>query len=414
MDVDLSVPLLLDGATATNLFSNSVPDNICIPKWITEHPDALQNLQQKFLSAGSKVLYAPTFGANSSALSKFGLEDQMESMNRTLVSLTKQVANDKTWVGGVLSPTGLELEPFGESTFTEVMRVFRDQAKVLLESDVDFFVVETMVSIAEARAAAIALRKLNKPVMITMTVDEEGNTLDGGKAVNALIILQELGIAAFGLNGSYGPAAMKDVFIQMAEYAKIPLVAKPSAVSFDEPTQSLTPISPDEMAQQMKQLIIAGASLVGGCCQTTPEHIKALGNVLTITPPPSIFNLDRPIEKEDEIILADSKQHYHLYSDQMDCSEPICCSADMCDDFLRLEEERYDVIVIQLDTVEEAREFSENAHFSTLPICFLTHDELTLRLALMLYTGKALIDSRSSIEEDTLKYIAQKYGAIIY
>ncbi|WP_077532842.1 homocysteine S-methyltransferase family protein [Massiliimalia massiliensis] len=414
MDVDLSVPLLLDGATATNLCSSQIPETLCVPKWLAEHPDQVIALQREFISAGSNVLYAPTFGANAGSLSSYGLEHETEVLNRRLVRLCKEAAGEKALVAGVLSPTGLELEPFGEASYTEVMDLFREQASILIEEGVDLLVVETMVSIPEARAAAIALRKFGKPIIITMTVDEEGNTLDGGKAVNALIILQELGISAFGLNCSCGPAAMADVFRQMREYAKVPLVAKPAAVSFEEETGSLLPISPEEMAEQMKVLIQTGASLVGGCCGTTPEHLKRIGELLHICPPAVIFDADRAIEKEDELILADSKEHYHLYCDQIECSEPLYCSPDMCDDFLRLEEERIDVIVVEIETVEEARDFSQNAHFSTLPVSLLSHNEIALRLALLLYTGKALVDSRSSIEEETLSHIAQKYGAIIY
>ncbi|WP_195543135.1 homocysteine S-methyltransferase family protein [Massiliimalia timonensis] len=415
MDVDLSVPLLLDGATATNLFSDKIPEGTCIPKWITEHPQKLISLQREFLSAGCGLLYAPTFGASRNNLAQHGLEDEFETLNRTLVELSKQASAGKVPVAGVLSPTGLEVEPFGESSYTEVMDAFREQASILAEAGVDLFVAETMVSIPEARAAAIALRKFKKPVVITMTIDEEGNTLDGGKAVNALIILQELGIAAFGLNCSCGPAAMLEVLQQMTEYAKVPLVAKPSASSYDEDRHTLIPgLPPEQMAEQMKALIQAGASLVGGCCGTTPEHLRKIGAMLQQYPPAVIFDSTRPIEKEDEIILADSTEHYHLYSDQIECSAPLLCSPDMCDDFLRLEEERIDVIVVEIDNVDEARDFGANAHLSSLPISVYSHDEIALRLALLLYTGKALVDSRSSIEEETLKKIANKYGAIIY
>lgn len=409
MDVDLSVPILLDGATATNLFENLVPQDVCVEQWILEHPQKLIDLQKQYAAIGSQILYAPTFGASTPRLEKFGLADEMERINRELVALTRSVA-DNVLVAGVLSPTGLTLEPFGETSFTEMIHVYREQAAVLVEAGVDLLVVETLTSIGEARAAAIALAKFDLPKIITLTVDKDGETPYGGTAVNALIILQELGISAFGLNCSCGPELMAEVLESLKPYAKIPLVAKPSACRYDEDTERLLPITPIEMAVQMKRLLAAGATIVGGCCGTTPDHLEAIRDAME----EHEFTPFVPAEGEGDITLADIRQIYNLYCDQIECTEPLACSVDMTDELLELEGESVDVIVVEINTIDDAKDWALNAHMANLPVCFYSHDEISLRLALLLYNGRAMIDSRSSLEEEKLQKIAEKYGAVIY
>lgn len=412
MDVDLSAPLLLDGAVATNLFQTSfAPKNICQERWILEHPQMLLELQKAFRAAGSQVLYTPTFGASYSRLAQFGLEQEVTEFNQKLTALTRQAA-DGAWVAGAMSATGLELEPYGDTSFTEMMEVYRQQAQVLSDSGVDLFVVESLTSISEARAAALALKKFHKPVMITLTVDEDGETPLGGTALNALVILQELGISAFGLNCSYGTQNIAEIVEQMKPYAKIPIIAKPCAYRYDDDRELLVSLSPEEMAQQMKQVLDAGASYIGGCCGTTPEHIREMKKMLNSYQPAAPKpDLD---DQLGDIILADTRQLYNLYCENIEFSEPLTCSVDMTDELLELEEENYDVILVNIDSVDDARDFAQNAHIAKLPVCFSSHDESALRLALLLYHGRAMIDCDSSIDPEELKRIAKKYGAVIY
>jgi methionine synthase I (cobalamin-dependent) len=414
MDVDLSAPLLLDGALETNLFGDRAPESVCVERWILEHPEPFLKLVTEFKQMGSKVIHTPTAGASRPRLACFGLEREVKEYNRKLVELTRRAAGDLL-ISGRLSSTGLTLEPFGETSFTEMIEIFREQAAALVEAGVDFLTVEEVASISEARAAAIALKKFHKPVMITMDVDEDGDTVHGGSAVNALVILQELGIAAFGLNCCKGANKMSETIAQMRPYAKIPLIAKPSAYSFEEDTGELTELTPIEMAVEMKELLSAGARIVGGCCKTTPKHIEAIavaiGEFLEEQEEPSP---EEPEETTGDIILADTRQIYKLYCDQIEFSEPLSCTVDMTDELLQLEEESIDVILVEIDTVDDARDFALNAHMAKLPVCFLSHDEIALRLALLLYNGIAMVDSSSSIEPERLEKIAGKYGAVIY
>ncbi len=414
MDVDLSAPLLLDGALETNLFGDRAPESVCVEQWILEHPEPFLKLVTEFRQMGSKVVHTPTAGASRPRLARFGLEEQVKEYNRKLVELTRK-ASGELLVAGRLSSTGLTLEPFGDTSFTEMIEIFREQASALVEAGIDLLSVEEISSISEARAAAIALKKFHKPVMITMDVDENGETIYGGSAVNALVILQELGIAAFGLNCCKGANKMRETIEQMKPYAKIPLIAKPSAYYFEEETEKLVELTPIELAVEMKELLSSGAQIVGGCCKTTPRHIEAIAVAIEeYKEEQEVPFSNEPEEIIGDIILADTQQIYKLYCDQIEFSEPLTCTVDMTDELLQLEEESIDVILVQIDTAEDARDFALNAHMAKLPVCFLSHDELALGLALLLYNGIAMVDSSSSIEPERLEKIARKYGAVIY
>lgn len=410
MDVDLSVPLLLDGDLKENLFvEGDFTADICLEKWILDHPDSFQNLVRKWVQAGCQVIQTPTAGASAPRLAKFDLEDCVEEYNRELVRLTKQAAGDAL-VAGRISFTGLSLEPFGETSFTEMVGMFREQGAVLADAGVDFFTVEKMESISEARAAAIALRKFKKPVFLMMNVDENGETIHGGSAVNALVILQELGISAFGISGTFGAGQMKELISRMKPYAKVPLIVKPDAYAMED--EIAVPLSPEEMAAEVKEALEAGAIMAGGCCGTTESHLQAIADVIK----GHNGELKEPVSEETtgDLILADTKQIYELYCDQIEFSEPLVCTVDMTDELLHLEEEPIDVISVMVDTADDAKDFAMNAHMANLPICFSAHDEVTLGVALMLYNGIAMVDSSSGIDEEQLKKVAKKYGAVIY
>lgn len=410
MDVDLSAPTLLDGAIHSNIFCDSAVDDGSPEKYLMENLKRLIDMQSEYAAIGSKILYAPTRGASRPLLEKYGLEDELEEINASLVKITKSVAKSDVAVAGVLGPTGLILEPFGETSFSEMIHIYREQASVLVNAGVDVLVIESMVSIAEARAAALAVRKMPVCVMLTMSLDENGETPYGGTGMSALVVLQELGISAFGLDSACGARLMIEDIESLVPYAKIPLIAKPSAFKFDDNGNKIGLYSPEEFAVEMKSLLEAGATIVGGSDGTTTNHLRAIKKVID----EHTFREKSEILASGDINLADIRHVYNLYCDQIECTNSIETSVDMADTFLELESESYDVIVVEINSIDEAEEFAKNAHFSTLPICFYSHDEEALRLALLLYNGRAMIDARSSIDKHELNKIAKKYGAVIY
>ncbi|MBO5791862.1 MAG: homocysteine S-methyltransferase family protein [Lentisphaeria bacterium] len=275
--------LRLDGATGTELAKQGMPPGVCPEKWVTENPEALYAVQRAYVNAGSNIVYAPTFGANPFKLAEFGLEKRCREINAALVKISRTAVDGKAMVFGDMAPTGNLVEPFGELPFEECVSAYKEQVQGLLDGGVDGFVIETMLDLQECRAALLAVRDLapEHPVMVTMTFDESGKSLTGCDPVSALICLQALGADAFGCNCSVGPEAMGRVISRMKPYARIPLIAKPNAgLPHLQGDKTVFDLGPEAFAAAAAGLIAAGASIVGGCCGTTPEHIGALDKLL--------------------------------------------------------------------------------------------------------------------------------------
>ena len=226
---EFPLPMLLDGSTGTSLMRCGMPNGACPESWVLEHPDAIQKIQRGYVDAGSDALYTPTFGANSPTLKRNHL-DGADRINRELAELTVGRAR---LTGGDMSPTGLFIEPFGDATFDEVAGIYAEQASALDASGVDFFIVETNISLQEVRAAVTGIKQVSsKPVFVTMTVDDNGRTLSGDRLDCCLVALAELGISAFGTNCSQGPDKMLELLrglTQLSVSLGIPLIAKPNA-----------------------------------------------------------------------------------------------------------------------------------------------------------------------------------------
>ncbi|MCM1253055.1 MAG: homocysteine S-methyltransferase family protein [Clostridium sp.] len=280
-------PVFLDGATGSNLLKRGMPAGVCPEKWILEHRNVLIGLQREFIEAGSNILYAPTFSANRIKLKEYHLENRIEQMNHELVSLCKEAAGKDAYVAGDITMTGEQLAPIGRMDFEELITIYKEQIGYLVKAGVDLLVVETMMSLQETRAALIAAAEVcDLPVMATMTFEADGRTLYGTDAVTAAVVLESLGAAAVGANCSTGPDKMESIIRDMAGVTTIPIIAKPNAglPFLDENGQTAYDMKEAEFAQRMKLLIEAGASIVGGCCGTTPAYIKAAKDAVGTMP----------------------------------------------------------------------------------------------------------------------------------
>ncbi len=275
-------PVLLDGATGTNLLAAGMPSGVCSELWICEHQETLLDLQRRYRAAGSQIVYAPTFTGNPIKLAEYGAANRLVEINRLMVSLSqKAVLDDKDgncYVAGDLTMTGRSLKPGGTMEFDTLVDCYKEQISAIAEAGVDLFVIETMMSLAEMRAAVIAVKETTDlPVFVTMTFEQNGRTLYGTDPVTALVTLQALGVDAFGLNCSCGPDKMVDWVSEMAKYARIPLIAKPNAgLPKLVDGNAVFDMDKEAFADAMLALIDAGASIVGGCCGTTPDYIAHL------------------------------------------------------------------------------------------------------------------------------------------
>ena len=275
--------LYLDGATGSNLVKAGMPSGVCPEQWILEHQDVMLQLQKDYVQAGTNILYAPTFTANRVKLAEYHLEKNMTSMIRDLVAISKKAAESTpghpVYVAGDLTMTGEQLKPMGKMDLETLIDIYKEQILCLVDAGADLLVVETMMSLAETRAALIAAKEVcDLPVIATLTFEADGRTLFGTDAKTAAIVLESLGASAIGANCSTGPAQMESIISEMVSHTRIPVIAKPNAglPFLDENGTTCYNMEAEEFAEEMEVLVNAGATILGGCCGTTPEFIRQI------------------------------------------------------------------------------------------------------------------------------------------
>ena len=275
--------LYLDGATGSNLVKAGMPSGVCPEQWILEHQDVMLQLQKDYVQAGTNILYAPTFTANRVKLAEYHLEKNMTSMIRDLVAISKKAAESTpghpVYVAGDLTMTGEQLKPMGKMELETLIDIYKEQILCLVDAGADLLVVETMMSLAETRAALIAAKEVcDLPVIATLTFEADGRTLFGTDAKTAAIVLESLGASAIGADCSTGPAQMESIISEMVSHTRIPVIAKPNAglPFLDENGTTCYNMEAEEFAEEMEVLVNAGATILGGCCGTTPEFIRQI------------------------------------------------------------------------------------------------------------------------------------------
>lgn len=424
-------PLFLDGATGSNLQKQGMPAGVCPEQWILEHRDIMIGLQRDFVAAGSNIVYAPTFTANRIKLKEYGLEAQIGQMNRDLVTLSREAVGEKAYIAGDLTMTGEQLAPMGKLDFEELIDVYKEQIRYLVEAGVDLLVVETMMSLQETRAAVIAAKEVcDLAVMATLTFEADGRTLFGTDAATAAVVLESLGVAAVGTNCSTGPDKMTDTVRRMAEVTCIPIIAKPNAglPSLDENGNTVYDMGAAEFGGHMRELISAGASVIGGCCGTTPEHIRAAKeavsgmNVVHREKPKKrfltsermtvSFGLDDPFIVVGERINPTGKKKLQaalregsmeMVSDFAEAQE--ACGASILD--VNMGMSGIDEKAMMLKAVETV------SGVTSLPLSIDSSHVDVLEAALRRYPGRALINSISGEQaKEPLLALAKKYGAM--
>lgn len=275
--------VILDGATGSNFRRAGMPVGVCSELWALEHPEVVVELQRAYVDAGSQIVYAPTFSANRIGLGMHGLESRLQEINAGLVALSKRAADGRALVAGDITTTGKVLEPQGDMTYQQLLDVYKEQVQALAEAGADLIVAETMLTLEETMAALEAAQAVcGLPVMCTLTLEADGHLLYGGTAVEAVEALQEMGAAALGLNCSVGPDQLESVVSSMKAVAKVPVIAKPNAgmPTMDDQGFAHYSMSPEDFARAMKKLTWRGARIVGGCCGTDPEYIRALAQAV--------------------------------------------------------------------------------------------------------------------------------------
>ena len=269
---------VLDGAMGTMLYNRGVFVNVCYDELSRSQPALVQEVHEAYVQAGAEILETNTFGANPVKLSSHGLDDDTEDVNRAAVTVARRAARGKALVVGAIGPLGIRLEPWGPTARQEAIGFFTRQVRGLLEGEVDGFILETFSDLQELEAALCAVRPLsNLPVIAQMTVGQDGNTSYGTSVEAIATRLTELGADVIGLNCSVGPAAMLDAIERMVAHTDRPVSAQPNAgLPRAVADRSIYLASPEYMGSYARRMIQAGARFIGGCCGTTPDHIRKI------------------------------------------------------------------------------------------------------------------------------------------
>jgi homocysteine S-methyltransferase len=243
-----------------------------------KQPDLVAEVHQAYVRAGADVIETNTFGANRVKLGAFGLADRVHALNIQGARIAKHAAREQAWVAGAIGPLGIRIEPWGRTGVDEAEAYFAEQARALVEGGVDLFVLETFRDVKELGAAIKAVRSVCAlPIVAQMTTEEDGNTLDGAAPETFVPELERFGADVVGVNCSVGPAAMLETIERLARVARVKLSAQPNAGKPREiEGRNIYLCSPEYMASYARRFIMSGVRLVGGCCGTTPEHIRLI------------------------------------------------------------------------------------------------------------------------------------------
>ncbi|MCU1287352.1 MAG: homocysteine S-methyltransferase [Acidobacteriales bacterium] len=294
MSVDLLsrlkiAPLLCDGAMGTLLYAKGIFINRCYDELNISQPDLIRNIHSEYLAAGAHIIETNTFGANSFRLARHGLADRVRDINFFGARLAREAVHkkgDDPLIAGSIGPVGVRIEPLGKTSLDEARASFREQATALAEGGVDLFMLETFGYLEEIHQAILACRDAapNIPVVALVTIDEDGNCLDGSSPETFGTKLTEWGADVIGCNCSVGPVAMLEAIEKLREVTDKPIAAQPNAgMPRSIEGRNIYLCSPEYMASYARKFVKAGVQLVGGCCGTTPEHVRAMCSALRTT-----------------------------------------------------------------------------------------------------------------------------------
>jgi homocysteine S-methyltransferase len=292
---------LFDGAMGTMLYAKGVFINKCYDELNLRNPEIVLEVHRQYVRAGAEIIESNTYGANRVKLRSFGIEDELREINTAAVAIARKAAGDAVYVAGAMGPLGIRIEPYGPTSLDEARDYFREQAAALRDAGVDLFVLETMSNIAEIEQGVLAIRDVcSLPIIAQMTIGNDGRTIYGDTAATVALRLDAVGADVIGLNCSVGPDVMLDAIEEITKVTAKKISCQPNAgLPREVNGRQMYMASPDYMAKYAKRLIHKGVKFLGGCCGTTPEHIKVMADaVRPLSPRRSFVIVDRAEEQE--------------------------------------------------------------------------------------------------------------------
>lgn len=426
--------IILDGATGTELMKKGMPAGVCPELWMLENPSAIVEIQKEYIKAGSNIVLAPTFTANRIKLGEYGLENRQEEIIMELVSQSKKaVEGTDVLVAGDISMVGKQLYPMGDLALEELIDVYKEQINYLVKAGVDLLIVETMMSLAEMRAALIAAKEsCDLPVICSMTFEEDGRTLFGTDAKTASVVLESLGADVIGINCSTGPSKLKPFIEDMLNTVSIPVMAKPNAglPKSDGKGGVCYDMAPEEFGKEMAELIEMGVTLVGGCCGTSPLYIAELKKLVSGKVPNREYKVKtrRYLSSERKTISFGLNDGFIVIGERINPSGKKALQEELrqgkLDMVLRFAEEQEAQGATILDVNMGMSGINEKEMMlnvlwelpsvTNLPLSLDSSSIEVLETALRNYPGRALVNSVSYESEkfEKLLPIVAKYGAM--
>lgn len=424
---------IFDGAIGTMLQNAGMKPGDCPELLNVTNPELVQKVHRAYFEAGSDIIETNTFGASKIKLAEYGLSDRMEEINRAAVQNVKIASGGKVKVAGAMGPTGGFIQPLGELDFDDVYQNYLEQAKVLAAAGADYILIETCIEIQEMRAALLAAKDAcNLPVICQLSFSEDGRTVTGTDPRSAAVILSAMGADVIGANCSLGPEQLVPIVRELAENCSCPISIQPNAgMPHLVDGKTVFPMMPEDFGKWAPELVKAGATFIGGCCGTTPEHIRAIKKALEgVTEPvrkaPSenlalasrsktvFIGRDLPTRLIGERInptgrkkLAAEIKNGSFISVKREAIEQTQAGAQILD---------VNMGVAGIDQAQAMKKaVTEISQLVNTPLAIDTSDAKALEAGLKAYPGRALINSVSA-EPDRLKYfipLAKRYGAAI-
>ncbi len=444
--------VILDGATGSNLQKKGMDPGVCPEKWILENEDVIVELQKEYVKAGSDIIYAPTFTANRIKLEEYGMADDIGHINMKMIEISKRAVKEaneeliregksarKCYIAGDITMTGRQLYPIGSLKLEELIDIYKEQLSYIYEAGADLIVIETMMSLSECRAAVFAVSETSKlPVMVTLSFEDDMRTLYGTDPATAVTVLQAMGVDAIGANCSSGASGMKKIIEAMSEVAQIPIIAKPN-LGVPVLVDGITTYSntPEGYAEEMKELILSGAQVIGGCCGTDPSCIRLLKEVtdnLSYKDVKSVICGKKSAASKRKILTSErcsvdiaSGKKFLIIGERINPTGKKDLQASLRDGNIDMvvdmaeEQEKYGADILDVNVgmngidekeilLQAVEELSQSVN---LPLSIDTSNVSAMECALRNYPGRALVNSISDSQNtDRLLDICKKYGAM--
>lgn len=425
--------LVIDGAMGTLLQQRGLPAGWCPEEWNLSHPKDIQEVHRLYLEVGADIITTNTFGAIELKLADYGLGDKVQEINRAAVTLAKEVARPYgALVAGSVGPLGKFLQPLGTMTFDEAYEQFYQQCKALVEAGADIILFETFGDIGEMRAALVAAADAGDvPVIASFTFDETGRTFTGTDPETAAVVAERLGVAAIGVNCSVGPGQLVDVVQKLSQSTNLPILVSPNA-GMPEMMEGKTVFreTPANMAHYATEFVALGANVLGGCCGTTPEHIKAIGQqVKGLAPKQRAKKFGLRLASRVKTVTIDPQGPPVAIGERLNPTGKKALQAEIREG--KTEITRRDALaqveagavildvnvgvggVDQVAAMERAVQAVQV--LVDAPLCIDSTDPVVIEHALKLYHGKALINSVNGEAKSmaTVLPLAKRYGAAL-